>query len=313
MAATNGNLISDIAAKATLYVAGKSPVDIGVSTLVIQTANKMVRSMSRAKFTTLALLALAIVPLVGSFSAMFGFRGDSIFGAAIFYDQFDDGNPADGMPVTWISGPGIGEGTSISVVDSSLSIVNSGFGAAAGPAELGQLSDVSIRSQVRLISGRAIGLSVRSVFPADFDNYFISLNTDGTVWLGIGTPSGEITLDTLSTDLRVLDEDVLLQLEVNGDSLKGWAWRPGSSQPAEPSLIALNDRIALGEVGVWAVGPSAHGQFRDVQVATVPEPATCVAPGIAILCVSCFGGNDMHAVWSPEYELVSTTTACSRR
>jgi hypothetical protein len=88
-----------------------------------------------------------------------------------------------------------------------------------------------------------------------------------------------------------LEEDVLLQFDVFGDSLKLWVWRPGEPRPIDPLLSATDDAITVaGEVGIdyytLMPPPRVLGSaiFRYVHVSdtpiVIPEPCTATLSAI---------------------------------
>jgi hypothetical protein len=94
---------------------------------------------------------------------------------------------------------------------------------------------------------------------------------------------GNESLASAGTELRPIDEDVMMQFDVFGTSLNMWAWRPEEQMPSAPLIIATDNRLARGEAGVhyYSFQPSSmlgSAIFRFVHVADmhipIPEPST---------------------------------------
>ena len=87
------------------------------------------------------------------------------------------------------------------------------------------------------------------------------------------------------SDFRPIDEDVLLQFDVIGDTLSLYAWRPGESRPTVPQLETTSSLFSDGTVGI-SYDPGAPGRgsatFRFVHVAdtSIPEPPTAALSAI---------------------------------
>ncbi len=71
----------------------------------------------------------------------------------------------------------------------------------------------------------------------------------------------------------------MLQVDVIGDQINGYAWRPSAPKPTTPLLSAVDNQLASGLPGVYySPDPEIEGAavFRYVQVADrpiVPEPS----------------------------------------
>ena len=191
----------------------------------------------------------------------------------VFFDNFSDGNAADGMPVTWDPLAGFPGTFDASSGDFVLTPSNRAIVATVPALVLG---DVSIRSQVRVLdqptSGGGVELIARGNITA-VTGYLAGLNNQGVLYIrqtGVTDP-----LARAETDLRLFDEDIVMQFDAFGSSLSLWAWPADESMPAAPLLTATNISYPQGVIGIdyfatEAVPSLGSGIFRYVHVADTP-------------------------------------------
>jgi hypothetical protein len=143
------------------------------------------------------------------------------------------------------------------------------------------LSDTSIRAQVRLegTADEVVAIFARANAVTN-QSHALEIAADGGLWLGIANDYQRI----IGTDLRPTNEDVVLQLDVIGDSIRGWAWRADEPMPGSPLFTRQSSALTMGSPGVY-YGPSIVPQgtsgtaiYRYIQVATspIPEPTALV-------------------------------------
>lgn len=227
--------------------------------------------------------------------------------STFFYDDFEDGSVVDGSPVTWNETyPPWNTGTR-EVIDGSY-VLTPGFDAIRSNywendsnVEGLVFRDFSIRTQARVLgteNGVAIGFNARDTHPQSPDgqtgrNIYAWLGTDGSMEIGLGVNNATASiLATLQSNLRPTDEDVILRMDVFGESVKLWAWPADDARPTSPQLaVNLPGRPptpfnTAGQVGIWngqvdvdlsdTMVPVA---FRYVEV--VPEPSTLPMAALA--------------------------------
>ena len=94
---------------------------------------------------------------------------------------------------------------------------------------------------------------------------------NGNLFIGfVPGGGGYDQFDLAPTDLRVADEDVMLQFDVVGNSLSLWGWRPGQSMPDQPQATAEDNLLTMGTPGLAleiTSGISGSAVFRFVHVA----------------------------------------------
>jgi RNA polymerase sigma factor (sigma-70 family) len=238
--------------------------------------------------TTVGIVALALALVLGASPASQTLRLISrVHAAQVYLDDFEDGSATDGSPVTWATHPNF-PFTTLNVFGGNLRVGNSvlgnNYGVVSVPAFT--LSDTSIRAQVRIESqyDEAAAVFVRgNLNNLNAIAHTLEVEADGTLWFGI---VGSFQLQSIESDLRPTQEDVILQLDAIGDTITGWAWRAGQPKPATPAFSRVNNQLSSGLTGVYYApaltprNPLGTAIFRYVQVATtsIPEP-TSVALG----------------------------------
>ncbi|MCA9266355.1 MAG: RNA polymerase sigma factor [Planctomycetales bacterium] len=211
----------------------------------------------------------------------------------ILFDDFNDGNYADGSPATWtlLSGfPGTLDASSGDLVMAPTE-TNATFVAAWPVAATIDVRDVSVRARIRSDSdNEGIGLFVRAD-PTVPTGYQGGIESNGLMYINENHPTGGVLLGTLPTSLDSTAGDLFLQFDAIGDELSLYAWQVGMPRPSEPQLRVPIGTLpqTSGSVGVSYV-PVAAGRgtatFRFVHVAdsSIPEPSSAA---LAVLCLGC--------------------------
>ena len=213
--------------------------------------------------------------LSAMFVAAFAWSPATVHAATIFFDDFEDGDHLDGSPVSWdLAGPDPDDEEM--VVDGSLVITSGGINRGLNWAGVDiDLPNVSIRSQGRVGHPDDVFSVGARGNVATQGNYYARVGR----W--VGWPTGAVGLGGLDvpeivipTDLQPYEEDVVLQLDVFGNQLSVWAWRPGEDMPDAPLITAIDNRRSSGiaSVAVWNnpwIEEPVEGIYRYVHVADV--------------------------------------------
>jgi hypothetical protein len=204
--------------------------------------------------------------------------GDSHAQLLPFIDDFNDGDATDGNPGTWL--PGTEAGGSRVATSGDMVVTHTGF-AATRLQELSGLRDMSLRTQLRFtqVSGNRDGAVVwgRSTSPGVV--YYGAIDTEGLIAIGYtGTAGG--FLDSISTSLDPIANDVILQFDIAGDRLNLTAWQEGTPKPTSPQLTATDHRLTEGGGLGFTLTPNLNGgsatasvAFRYFAVNAIPEPS----------------------------------------
>lgn len=192
----------------------------------------------------------------------------------IAFDDFEDGDHLDGHPTSWTITPTIEADrfqADASSGDLKFTTTRPGKNLSfyhSGPAH----ADTSVRAQMRL-EGAADGVWLWAQFPLAFHWIVGWIRPDGTVGIEArysSAPTGHSP--EVSTDFRVAEEDVILQLDVVDHTASLFAWRPGEAMPAKPQATLELSSVKAGNAGGGMNRPAADATviFRYLHVATEP-------------------------------------------
>lgn len=200
-----------------------------------------------------------------------------------FRDDFEDGNMADGNPVTWA--PGRASGGTREVIGGDLVMQHNDI---AGTVVEGtsQLTDVSIRTQLRVLD--ANGWVFPAVFARSTPNptrpslgsfYWGGILGNGDIAIGETHGNSDTTWQQVPTSLDPFVADVVLQLDVEGDEISLTAWEEGQAEPDVPTITHTDDSLTSGSIGVGlSTGNDSRIAFRYFEAVT-----DAVAPGVTVL------------------------------
>jgi hypothetical protein len=156
--------------------------------------------------------------------------------------------------------------------------------------------DVSIRTQLRA-NGDSFATSlfarVALVGGISQHTYQGGIGTNGEAYIGWNDASGEFhDLGVGFTNLRPNQEDVVLQFDVFGNSLKLFAWRPSQPKPTVPTVMVIDNQFPdAGNIGLLhhPIG-TGSAAFRYVHVAEtpIPEPATVALGSLGFVALASF-------------------------
>ena len=181
----------------------------------------------------------------------------------IFFDDFNDGNAGDGMPVTWVPGSGTWDASSGDyVATGSLPRVS------RVPAHV--LGDTSARTQARVVGNVAANLAVRR---PGVNQRLRWCNPTGRKYDNRQSWRFRcpVALGSAVVPFNPVQQDVMLQFDAFGDKLSLWAWPVGGPLPIEPQVVAFDNTYAEGPVGLIsssaAALPSDSTIYRFIHVA----------------------------------------------
>jgi RNA polymerase sigma factor (sigma-70 family) len=213
--------------------------------------------------------------------------------STILFDDFNDGDATDGSPWSWRpwTEGGVGGGMLDASTGDFVLTPNADvpIGAILEPGV--NLTNLSIRTQVRNTgSGDASVQGTGIIVHADFANpnwafFDCGIGTNGSLYIFSHGPN--IDLAETQTNLRPLEEDVVLQLDLIGSSLRLFAWRSGEPMPAQPHVQATSNLHTSGSIGIYYNPPTGNGSatFRYVHIATtsIPEPSSLALSSLGAL------------------------------
>jgi hypothetical protein len=127
-----------------------------------------------------------------------------------------------------------------------------------------------------------LGIGGRDVinFPdPDIGNYFAGITSGNRLGVGI---SGGGTLQEVTTTLDIVAQEIDLRFDMEGESLRFWAWEAGTPMPSEPQLATTDSTITSGDniflsyspLGTSLPLPAVTWDF--IEVTAIPEPSTAL-------------------------------------
>jgi RNA polymerase sigma factor (sigma-70 family) len=264
--------------------AAKTTLGLRISSLAEGALHAMILSQWKSAASLFALVVASLCGIAVVSSVVPGMISRAA-AADIFFDDFEDGSLTNGQPITFTDGQPVtwqGERTALQIQNGSLVI--SGSSVPLAVPSIGQLSDVSIQVQLRVLAGdgAVIGGRRNVGFPVTNYHAYVTTNEVGIAYGPNGTP----TLHSTQIDFDPRLEDVILQLDIIGNSITYWAWPADEARPAQPLGSVVDDTLSSGSIFFAGAGNTLGSTaFRYVHVANspipVPEPSTVALAAIA--------------------------------
>lgn len=206
----------------------------------------------------------------------------SFASAAGWYDNFNDGNAEDGTPVTWTYNdlgalPGI---HSAATGDYLLSAPGDGNDDSSLIASVNvTLANTYVRTQALVLPGPNEGevggtLGVFARYnPATISGYAAILSNGTDLQLLLVEGGAPFELDSFNIDVDTA-ADALIQLDVIGDLLNVYVWRPGTAKPTEPIMTTNDSTFTSGRAGIVynENDDNTTGVFRFATASDAPLP-----------------------------------------
>jgi hypothetical protein len=172
--------------------------------------------------------------------------------AAGWSDDFNDGSATDGNPVSWIEdlgGAGYFPGTySAASGDYVLDPDPGPFGPISVTFVPVSFTDTYIRSQGIIMpdplepmndGGNFVLLG--RVNPNTLDSYLLYADSGGTLELQQAPGGGATDFPDVTSRVQLdfnAKSEIILEMNIVGNQLSGYAWQPGQSKPATPQVTA---------------------------------------------------------------------------
>jgi hypothetical protein len=190
----------------------------------------------------------------------------SVAHALSWSDDFNDGNISDGNPVSWQTNPGgFFPGTyDASSGDFAMSAPGDTNGDSDPAGEIlvswvhtpDDFSDVYVRGQGIIMPGALPEeeggnlVLLGRLQPEFLNTYVLYLDSGGSLVLQI-SQGGTLT-DLAGVELEGLTglDEVVMELNIVGDQLSGYAWPAGGSKPATPQVTVTNGVFTFGKAGL---------------------------------------------------------------
>ncbi|MCF7972600.1 MAG: hypothetical protein K9N55_02175 [Phycisphaerae bacterium] len=187
-----------------------------------------------------------------------------------FLDDFSDGDPADGSPVTW-SPIFVWDGTGYTLTPEGLDVAGALLVDPDGT--IPAYRDVAITAGIRRHandSGAEWASGFLFRYNANWTNgYWMEVRGPNRFLLGHS--SGAI-LAQATLPFSVDEQDLMIHMEAQGSQIKGWCWAKDQSMPEEPQISITHVGAATGQIALhaWTVG--GQSIFRSVEISSIKTP-----------------------------------------
>jgi len=182
-----------------------------------------------------------------------------------FFDDFSDGDPADGSPVNWVPASGGVYGAGYELTPEGLQVSGAGAADADGTAYI--YRDVSVRAQISRASDHTnsdlvSGLAVRWNDGGP-GGYWVEVRSPNRFWIG---HRDRWRLMSAVLPFNVDEQEFVIRVDAVGNQIKCWCWPVGESMPESPQITLVDDVVPDGQVGLYAGSDGGHSIFRWVEV-----------------------------------------------
>jgi hypothetical protein len=186
-----------------------------------------------------------------------------------FFDDFSDGDPADGSPVNWVPRWGV-DATGYTLTPEGLKVAGA---EAADPDGMPYIyRDVSVRAQIKRTSYHSSNDWVSGLVVRWNDGgpggYWIEVRPPNRFWLG---HRDRYVLCTAALPFNVDERELIIRVDIIGDQIKCWCWPADEPMPDEPQLTLIEDVVPDGMFALYAGTQGGQAIYRWAEAVSV-EP-----------------------------------------
>lgn len=196
--------------------------------------------------------------------------GGHASGQLDFFDDFSDGDPADGSPVTWHP-IFVWDGTGYTMTSEGLDVAGALLSNPDGTVPV--YDDVAITVEISRKSYNN-GEEWASGFLFRYNENWTNgywLEVRGPNRLLLGYSSGAI-LGQVQLPFNIDEQDMMIRIEAKGQQIRGWCWAKDQPMPEEAQISVVDGRAPAGQIALhaWTVG--GQSLFRSVEVYSLDTP-----------------------------------------
>lgn len=217
----------------------------------------MKRQMTTRHFLLSVVVTLAIL-------------GTHVWAQPDFHEDFSDGDPADGSPVTWRP-IFVWDGEGYTLTDEGLDLAGALL---CNPDDtVPSYGDVAITAQIRRHandSGQQWASGFLFRYNQNWTNgYWMEVRSPNLLLLGY---SSGATLAQVVLPFNVDEQDFVIHMEAKGPRIKGWCWATNQAKSTEPQISVVNSNASAGQIALhaWTVG--GQTLVRSVTVRSLRTP-----------------------------------------
>ena len=187
-----------------------------------------------------------------------------------FFDDFSDGDPADGSPVNWF---GVGDAlhTGYTLTPEGLHVGSATAADRDGTPYI--YRDVSVRVQIKRTSNHTNGEWESGLVCRWNDGgpggYWIEVRPPNRFWLG---HRDRYVLRRATLPFNVDEKELIIRVDMIGDQIKCWCWPADEPMPDEPQITLVEDVVPDGMFALYAGTGGGQAIYRWVEAVLLNEP-----------------------------------------
>jgi len=187
-----------------------------------------------------------------------------------FFDDFSDGDPADGSPVNWL-GAGDALHAGYTLTPEGLHVGSATAADQDGTPYI--YSDVSVRVQIKRTSNHTDGEWESGLVCRWNDGgpggYWIEVRPPNRFWLG---HRDRYILRSATLPFDVDEKELIIRVDMIGDQIKCWCWPADEPMPDEPQITLVEDVVPDGMFALYAGTGGGQAIYRWVKVESLDVP-----------------------------------------
>jgi hypothetical protein len=187
-----------------------------------------------------------------------------------FFDDFSDGDPADGSPVNWVPVAGT-DAHGYTLTPDGLKVAGAAAADRDGTPYI--YRDVSVRVQIKRTSNHTDGNWVSGLCCRWNDGgpggYWIEVRPPNRFWLG---HRDRYVLRTAGLPFNVDEKEFIIRVDALGDQITCWCWPADEPMPDEPQITLVEDVVPDGQFALYAGAQGGQAIYRWVEAVSLDVP-----------------------------------------
>ena len=187
-----------------------------------------------------------------------------------FFEDFSDGDPADGSPVNWL-GAGDALHAGYTLTPEGLQVGSATAADRDGTPYI--YRDVSVRVQIKRTSNHTDGEWESGLACRWNDGgpggYWIEVRPPNRFWLG---HRNRWRLRNATLPFNVDERELIIRVDMIGDQIKCWCWPADEPMPDEPQITLVEDVVPDGMFALYAGTGGGQAIYRWVEAVLLNEP-----------------------------------------
>ncbi len=205
-----------------------------------------------------------------SVMVILGVLAGNLWAQPDFFEDFSDGDPADGSPVLW-DPMFVWDGEGYTLTPEGLEVAGALLCNPDGTVPV--YDDVALTTEIRRHANDT-GAEYASGFLFRYNTNWTNgywMEVRGPNRFLLGYSSGAV-LASLTLPFNVDEQDLMIHMEAEGNQIKGWCWAVGQPMPEEPQISVVDSRAPAGRIALHAWIAGGRSIFRSVEVHSIKSP-----------------------------------------